>query len=172
MGHSQAEIDSIQERWVLRFPADLIDLLREQRPLVGGSAAFDWIVTEPNQIQGMLDWPFEGFLFDVEHNNLWWPDRGDRPEVAVDRHERLREIFARVPKLIPLYGHRYLPSEPFEPGNPVLSVYQTDIICYGSDLADWIDRERGGWISRGRESVKLKEVPFWSAALRQNGAML
>jgi hypothetical protein len=28
-------------------------------------------------------------------------------------------------------------TTPHEPGNPVLSVYQTDIIYYGNDLLDW-----------------------------------
>jgi hypothetical protein len=43
--------------------------------------------------------------------------------------------------MIPVYSHRYLPAEPCEAGNPVLSIYQTDIIHYGYDLADYFARE-------------------------------
>jgi len=41
---------------------------------------------------------------------------------------------------IPVYSHRYLPSEPKATGNPVLSVHQTDIIYYGNDLASYFSR--------------------------------
>jgi hypothetical protein len=43
--------------------------------------------------------------------------------------------------MIPVYSHRYLPAEPCEAGNPVFSIYQTDIIHYGYDLADYFARE-------------------------------
>jgi hypothetical protein len=32
-----------------------------------------------------------------------------------------------------------MPERPFEVGNPVLSVSQTDIIYYGSDLQDYLE---------------------------------
>ena len=45
--------------------------------------------------------------------------------------------------------HRYLPAGRGNYGHPVLSIYQTDIIVYGTDLADYIDNEFGGsgWAS-------------------------
>jgi hypothetical protein len=52
-------------------------------------------------------------------------------------------MLARVPKMVPVYGHRYLPGERGAFGHPVLSMWQTDIIYYGLDLADYIDREFG-----------------------------
>lgn len=57
------------------------------------------------------------------------------------------------------------------PGNPVLSVYQTDVICYGANLLDWLDRERNGWSSKPWEGVHIKKIPFWLDALGENGAM-
>ena len=45
--------------------------------------------------------------------------------------------------MIPVYAHRYLPAGRGTYGHPVLSIYQTDIIIYGTDLADYIDREFG-----------------------------
>ncbi|KDN81153.1 hypothetical protein [Kitasatospora cheerisanensis] len=66
-----------------------------------------------------------------------------------------------MPRLVPLYGHRYLPPAPFGPGHPVLSVHQTDVIEYGHDLADWLDVEFTGRTARPN-ARSLATVPFWS----------
>jgi hypothetical protein len=65
--------------------------------------------------------------------------------------------------MIPVYAHRYLPAGRGTHGHPVLSIYQTDIILYGTDLAEYIDREftdpdrpiSGDWTLPAM-------VPFWS----------
>lgn len=114
----------------------------------------------------MLDWPYEGFLFDVRENELWWPEWGPKPKSQVEEAKQLTEVFAKAPKLIPLVGHRYLPETPFERGNPVFSVHQSDVIHYGADLADWLVRETSGW---DIEVMRMpKEIPFWSEAVRRN----
>lgn len=164
-GYTQQELDLIQTPWQLRFPPDLIALLRTHRQILPERGAFDWLLSDPAVIQDRLDWPFEGFWFDVECNNVWWREWGTKPEASAGQRERLREIFDGVPKLIPLFGHRYLPASPCEAGNPVFSVYQTDVIHYGADLHDWIDREHHGWT---RQWPVIKEIPFWSEAVRKN----
>ena len=72
--------------------------------------------------------------------------------------------------MIPVYSHRYLPAGRGSYGHPVLSMYQTDIIVYGTDLANYIDHEfvRSGWsISAGWTPPTM--VPFWSEFLSLNG---
>lgn len=168
MGYSQNELEDVQARWQLRFPPDLEDLLREQRPLLGGPGSFDWLLSDPAVIQDSLDWPFEGFWFDVKNNQLWWPEWGDRPTSLREQRDRLKEIFSGVPRMIPLYSHRYIPQEPFEAGNPVFSIYQADVICYGTDLKDWIEREHDSWSAKPWKPIK--EIRFWSEVLRKNNA--
>ncbi len=46
-----------------------------------------------------------------------------------------------VNSVVPIFGHRYIPSFPLEEGNPVFSVYQMDIIYYGYDLANYLSVE-------------------------------
>jgi hypothetical protein len=169
VGYSQSELEDIQDRWKLRFPPDLLELMQEQRPLRAGG--FDWITTSAEEIKRVIYWPFEGLLFDIKENDLWWPEWGERPISEADQAARLSEILAKAPKLIPLYGHRYLPETPKERGNPVFSVYQSDVIYYGADLADWIDHEDGGWkVGQGIDPMKPpKEIPFWSEVVRRNG---
>ncbi len=43
--------------------------------------------------------------------------------------------------MVPVYAHRYLPAGRGNFGHPVLSMWQTDVIYYGLDLADYIHQE-------------------------------
>ncbi|MEZ0225811.1 MAG: hypothetical protein ACAH83_14745 [Alphaproteobacteria bacterium] len=169
-GYSQSEIEDVQAKWGLRFPPDLVELLREQRSPISShdpGNSFDWVLTDAPAIQRRLDWPFEGFWFDVQNNNLWWPEWGKKPASLPEQRERLKEIFAAAPKLIPLYSHRYLPQEPFERENPVFSVYQADVIYYGVNLRDWIKHEAAP--ERPGELLSAyKVIPFWSLAEWRN----
>jgi hypothetical protein len=153
-GYTAAELDDAQARFALRFPPDLVALLRERRPTAG----YDW--TGPEEpICRRLSWPLEGLLFDVE-NGLWRPGWGERPARAEERAEVVTALVAAAPPLIPILGHRYLPAEPFEAGNPVLSVYQSDIIYYGRDLEDYFTHEFGG--GTGAVTGSVRRVRFWS----------
>src|SRR5579863_2963351 len=161
MGYSKTEIDDIQARWKLRFPPDLVELLLEHRSLFSGPGSFDWVLSDPAEIQQRLDWPFEGFSFEVQHNQAWWPEWGAKSNDFAEQQRRLSEVFAQIPKLIPLFAHRYLPEEPCERGNPVFSVYQTDIIYYGADLADYIERERHNDRYVTKPWPPIKKIRFW-----------
>jgi hypothetical protein len=62
-----------------------------------------------------------------------------------------------VPTMVPVYGHRYLPAGRGSFGHPVLSMYQTDIICYGANLADWVTADFGS----GSLGECQPTVEFW-----------
>lgn len=154
-GYTQAELDSAQARYDLVFPPDLVALLRDRRPV----RAYDWR-SDDSEIREMLKWPLQGLIFDVENKGLWWPEWGDRPEAVGARSEVLAKLVGDAPKLIPLVSHRYLPTEPHEAGNPVFSVYQSDVIYYGSDLIDYFERE---FVDSGRPLPRpIKRIRFWS----------
>lgn len=82
-------------------------------------------------------------LFDVENNGFWYDGWGPCPSDAASALATATRMLAQVPRMVPVYGHRYLPGDPGTLGHPVLSMWQTDIIYYGLDLADYIDREFG-----------------------------
>lgn len=158
-GYTRAELDAAQERFDLRFPPDLVDFLKERR-IEGG---WDW-VTDEQGIREMLAWPADGLVFDVENADLWWPEWGERPTSAGEREEVVRAVVAAAPRLIPLYRHRFLPEEPSARGNPVFSVHQSDIIYYGSDLADYLERE---FAPPHVQPVlgEVRRIRFWSDAV-------
>lgn len=161
-GYSQSQLDEAQERYALRFPPDLVDLLLERRPARG----YEWDREDP-RIREMLAWPYELLLFDVEQG-FWWPDWGERPPTAGERAEVLRSALKRVSRLIPLIGHRFLPETPGEAGNPVFSMHGFDTIYYGANLADYFEREFGGVRSSGEPRPPgARHIPFWSDIAEQ-----
>ena len=161
-GYTQAELDAAQEKYDLRFPPDLVDLLRERRPVDG----YDWR-SDDAAIRDRLNWPLEGLLFDVENNALWWPEWGSKPSTEAGRRDVVAAVVAGAPKLIPLISHRYIPAEPHEAGNPVFSVYQADVVYYGANLADYFEREFGD--PRRPLPLAIKRIRFWSDLVDRAG---
>jgi hypothetical protein len=103
----------------------------------------DWRSDDCDKLRGLLAWPSEGVLFDVENNGFWYEGWGRRPTDMTATVATATQMLTQAPTMVPVYGHRYLPARRGIVGHPVLSMWQTDIICYGLDLADYIDREFG-----------------------------
>jgi hypothetical protein len=129
----------------------------------GRSVAWpDWRDGDPAELRDRLDWPVSGVLFDVAHNAFWHPSWGPRPASTDEATQSARAHLGQVPTMVPVYSHRYLPAGRGSYGHPVLSMYQTDIIVYGTDLADYVDHEfsHSGWsISADWTAPPL--APFW-----------
>lgn len=158
-GYTLAELEAAQERYQLRFPPDLIELLLDRRPVDG----WDWRNDDAG-IRSALAHPLDGLLFDLEHNDLWWPEWGDRPASAPERAEVLIAIVGAAPRLIPLIAHRYIPETSSEAGNPVFSVMQADVIYYGANLTEYFANEFGGTYRIGSP----RRIPFWSELVARN----
>jgi hypothetical protein len=166
-GLKAVELEQIQKRYSLSFPADLVEFLSVGLPVSKNFPNWRTGIVESAErarsIEEMLRWPAEGISFDVRRNDFWMASWGARPasvEEAVS--EALRQV-ASAPKLIPLWGHRYLPAEPLEAGNPVLSVYQTDIVYYGVDLDAYFVREFGLTTDGARNGARApRRIRFWS----------
>jgi hypothetical protein len=152
-GYTLAELDGAQDRYGVRFPPDLIDLFLAQRPENG----YDW-EKEDSRIRDMLDWPFRKLSFDADRG-YWWPDWGERPATADGRSEIIRDFLATKPRLIPVWGHRFIPETPSERGNPVFSMYGFDTIYYGANLDEYFAREFG---APQVVSAVVRRIPFWS----------
>ncbi|MBJ7447938.1 MAG: SMI1/KNR4 family protein [Brevundimonas sp.] len=164
-GYTQGELDTAQERFGLCFPPDLVELLLDRRPIWG----WDWRTDEVG-IRAVLGTPLSGLLFDVEHNVLWWPEWGERPRSAEERAEVVSSVVQAAPPLIPIIAHRFIPQLPNEVGNPVFSVMQSDVIYYGTNLEDYLEREFHPEIIRKPMMLNtFKFIPFWSDLVERNG---
>jgi hypothetical protein len=99
---------------------------------------------------------------------LWSPGWGPQPQAAQQAYAVLQEQLARAPRLLRLFGRRFLPATPRAAGNPVFSIVQTDIILYGNDLSDYFVRAFG--VPRPRWAANTpRTIPFWSELVALNG---
>ena len=147
--------------------------LRTRTPYERRNPWPDWRHGRRRDLRKILHQPVEGALFDVEYNALWHPSWGQRPAQMSTALDTARRHLARAPKMIPVYRHRYLPAGRGTYGHPVLSIWQTDIIMFGTDLADYIAIEfhRRSMIPDLRPPPGWTEppmVPFWSDFLPQD----
>ena len=158
LGLSDNEIVLVEVQYHIHFPPDLRALLQYALPV---SDKFpNWRRSSEDSIMTRLNAPYEGIYFDIEYNNFWWEAWGARPATLQDALVVAKEALHHIPRLIPLYSHRYIPQEPFLAGNPVFSVVQTDIIYYGNDLVSYFANE---FHLAGFESVAApRHIRFWS----------
>jgi hypothetical protein len=138
---------------------DLAALLQVALPK--GPRFPDWRHGPTEELAEQLDAPREGVLFDVEHNNIWCPGWGEKPSSVKSALDRCSELIADAPKLIPVYGHRYIVSGAEPHSNPVLSVHQTDIIVYGATLEQYLLHEFLGQKNSDPLDGPLNEIEFW-----------
>lgn len=122
----------------------------------------DWRSAAPEDLQRRLAWPIDSVLFDVVHADFWLHAWGPRPGNGVDAQHVAREWLSRLPPMVPIYGHRYLPSQPCVDDPPVLSIYQTDVIVYGDNLLDYLTREFRVGEPSPQAIDEERRIPFWS----------
>jgi hypothetical protein len=158
-GLSDAEVERVERQHNFKFPSDLRQLLQYALPV---STKFpDWRNEDELALAEYMDWAVDGICFDIVHNNFWLDDWGSKPNDLDAACQLARRELTKVPTLVPIYSHRFIPSEPLLEGNPVLSVYQTDIIYYGVDLATYFAAEFGmplpKWVT-----TEPRHIRFWS----------
>ncbi len=156
-GLDRNEIARVERHFDFRFPGDLRSFLRTALPC--GPKFPDWRSGHEGELRQWLVRPWEGVLFDVEHG-FWLPEWGTRPSYHDKAIRLVTEILDAAPRLIPIFSHRMMPDEPSIAGNPVFSVWQTDIIHYGFDLADYLQAEFRV-PNHGTRPDTPREIRFW-----------
>lgn len=141
-GMTEQELVAVESRWGFRFPADLRSFLSILLPTDDGWV--DWRHGDPDDLARRVSWPLEGMLFDVEQGSFWPEEWGSKPDLPSAAGAIAREQFASWTPLVPIFSHRFMPVG--GPGAPVFSVYQTDVIVYGSNLLHYFVQEFGGGI--------------------------
>jgi len=161
-GLTPGEFSAIEREYGFCFPPDLREFLGYALPVSNGW--LNWRRESRSEIIKALDWPFEGICFDIEHNAFWLDSWGAKPAASESAFSIARAAIAAAPRLIPIYRHRFLPDRPCEAGNPVFSVYQTDIIHYGSDLFHYFCNEFGYHFGRAGYAYdgRARHIEFWS----------
>lgn len=183
---TSSQIESLEKEVGFAFPADykffLEHLHATNKPRTGAMFGEDGklrAISKPGFRNWLTDGVaideatlavFDGFLFDVEQSEVWSKRWGKRPTTKRAREKVLRAQFAKAPKLLPIFGHRFLLAEPNKIGNPVLSIHQTDIIVYGANLRDYLLREFHELLGVPAPKVAkwatdYTKIPFWGEFL-------
>ena len=154
-GLTPAELAAVEQEFGFSFADDHRAFLAAGLPF--GRGWPDWRDGDRDQLRERLALPVEGVLFDIAENGFWYEGWGPQPAETAEAVAVARRLLMTVPRLVPVYSHRYLPAGRGTAGHPVLSVMQTDIIGYGADLTAYIRHEFGGEpLKPGRPTVT-----FW-----------
>src|SRR5262249_48426816 len=100
---------------------------------------------------------------------LWWPPMwGPRPADVREVVRVAREQFRQVPRLIPVWGDlHYLPAEPEQTGNPVLSfLWMTDSVYWARDLRDYLSREGTPQRRQRPPMSEFRPIRFWNDVIQ------
>jgi hypothetical protein len=154
-GLTETELAGVEQEFGFSFADDHRAFLAERLPT--GRGWPDWRDGDREQLREKLTMPVEGVLFDVAENGFWYEGWGPQPAEIAEAVTVARRLLMTVPRLVPVYSHRYLPAGRGTSGHPVLSVMQTDIVVYGADLQAYLHHEfDGGPLQPGRPTVA-----FW-----------
>lgn len=165
-GLTEEEFDGVERRFGFQFADDHRAFLAAGLPVF--TAGHDdhpdraswgwpnWRDLESEELREQVEWPKQCVL-SVIRDGRWPTGWGKRPTNPDEVEAKAHRLLANVPRMVPVYAHRYLPGGRATSGHPVLSIHRlSDIIVYGLDLADYIDQEfRSPTVT----------VSFWSAYL-------
>ena len=166
-GLTEEEFEKIENFYNIKFPKVLKILYESFLP-----PFYNWRdFSEKNveTIKYYLNWPINGMKFDIAFNGFWLECFGERTDDMEQNQIKAEEYMRNskeeeVPRLIPIYSHRYVPSFPDSIDVPVFSVYQTDIIYYGNNIENYFEHEfNKNYKDDNKDGdIGTKEIPFWS----------
>ncbi|NUP23011.1 MAG: hypothetical protein HOZ81_44525 [Streptomyces sp.] len=165
-GLTAEEFDLIEDRYGFAFAEDHRAFLSDGLPVretvdegFGWDAPWpDWRNGDPETLKNHLEWPVEGLLLLVERHDYWHPGWSERPTDAKAARQLAQELISQAPKLVPVYGSRFIPAGRNTFGNPVISIWNADAICYGTDLLDYVREE---FHSHTGDRFPSTYIPFW-----------
>lgn len=141
-GLTEKELTDIMKIYDIQFPLSLKEFYTEALPVSERFPVWnDYSDNNIKQIKALISQPIKGVLFDVENNNFWLKQWGDKPLDLITAKNVCIALIQKAPKLIPIFSHRYMPQINGIENPPVISIVQTDIIYYGYDLEEYLLNE-------------------------------
>ncbi len=163
-GLDNKEIKNIQSIYDIEFPRELKDLYMRALPISKGFYNWrDFDEKNINKMRKLIQCP----TLDIKQNtkNIDWNDLwGEEPEDVLERNTIIIKKIDEASALIPIFGHRFI-SNQYEEGNPVFSICDTDIICYGANLIEYFQIEFKYKNLTAITYENIKHVNFWSDLL-------
>ncbi|KAJ7944582.1 ATP-dependent 6-phosphofructokinase [Quillaja saponaria] len=165
-GLSDFEFISIESTYNFTFPPDLRTILQQGLPIYLGFP--NWRCSSPQQLQILLSLPVLSVLRKVSQRKFWHPSWGPEPQDRDRALDLARTFLTRVPVLVPIYRHYYIPASPNLAGNPVFYVdHDGDVRLLSFDLAGFFREaeflcKRSGADEPAWAATSARKIEFWS----------
>lgn len=155
------ELNRIEEVYKIHMPEELKSFFMEVFPVSDGFYNWkDFNNDNVTKINMALNRPSVDLKECIEEVD-WCESWGMEPEDHLSREKEILHKLEKAPMLIPLYNHRYIGSQ-YEYGNPIFSVWGSDIIYYGENLEMYLYMESGNKKIPEIDYRKIKRIEFWS----------
>jgi hypothetical protein len=164
-GLTPSDVRTIEEILDVAVPPDLVTWWEVGLPQ--GEEWPNW--REPTVALARAQAWIEGaFETDILRGRIWLESWGAKPTQPRDALAVALDVVRSWPPLLPVYGHRFLPTFPAEAGNPVISIWEArDSTIFGNDLASYFHLEFK--VPQPRWSTTFpRSVPKWGPALGLN----
>lgn len=113
-----------------------------------------------SQLKEIINYPSK-YIYDMANEVYWCDDWGSEPSNKVEFVWQVRHRLKTAPKLVPIFGHRYMPiinvNDP-----PIISIHGVDVIYYGENLENYFEIEFGNKKQESINFEKILPIPFWS----------
>ncbi len=160
-GLSEEELKEIEGIYDIVFPKSLRDFLMSALPVSRGF--YNWrdksnenVSLTKDIMSSDIKWIKEhakdAYCFDFTHAN---------PKSPEEIREYVLSIIDDAPKIIPIYGHRFIPMGVSD-NPPVISVCGCDVIYYGANLEDYFQIEFGNKKQSEIDFSNIQKIPFWT----------
>ncbi|WP_159639819.1 hypothetical protein [Erysipelothrix anatis] len=160
-GMSEYDFKIIEDKLNVIFPSQLKEFLSCGVPISKGF--YNWKdLSNQNieQIKQMIERPFLDILKEIENENYWCENWGEKPNDLEKAIKIYNSEYERAPKIIPFYSHRYIVGVANDKNMKILSIAGSDIICYSDNLESYLQIEFK--IKEFDNSADCKNIPFWS----------
>jgi hypothetical protein len=127
-----SDFTAAEAKFGIQFPDDLREYLSFAMPI--GKAFPNWRDLCSESLKNAIEWPWHGIESVIRGHGYWHSGWGARPPETEKAVSLAKARVTQAPKQIPVNGHRYIPDRPMGRGNPVFSIFFSDIILYGADL--------------------------------------
>ena len=159
VGLSEMEIGNIQKKYDFQFPRAYITFAKIGLPISTGFYNWrDFSIKNVEYIKQTMKLPFENICENIQ--DVYWCDEwGPEPD-GTDRSDKILKKIKEAPKLIPIYGHRFMPMLQVD-DPPILSICGADIIYYGKNLKDYLACE---FLGQKHDPIlkNYLRIQFWS----------
>lgn len=157
------EISKIETIYGIKFPKTLEKFYIQVEPVSNDEYGFpkwsDFSFENIAKIKERIQNPMQWLENDVMKFDFWLAKWGEKPSNSLDKIKKFKTIITQAPKLIPLYGHRYIVDLEENDNPPVISTVGQDTIYYAKNLEEYFKTEfLGQQVSCENQII----IPFWS----------